>query len=136
MSAFADTSGLYPLLVENEEDHDRCAEAFRSLLEAGRPIWTSSYVVVETMALLQSRIGLEAVRDFEEHIFPLLSIEWVSPTLHRRGVERLLREDRRRSSLVDCVSIECMGIHGLRDVLGLDPHFEEAGAHLLPGRRR
>jgi predicted nucleic acid-binding protein len=66
---------------------------------------------------------------------PALSVEWVSESLHRKGMERLLREDRRRLSLVDCVSLEFMDAQGLRDALALDPHFEEAGYRLLPPKR-
>jgi len=35
-------------------------EAFASLMSRRRPIWTTSFVIVETMALLQHRIGLDA----------------------------------------------------------------------------
>ena len=50
----------------------------------------------------------ESVSDFDHHVFPLLSLEWVSDELHRRGMRRLSRENRRRLSLVDCVSLEFM----------------------------
>lgn len=93
-------------------------------------------MLVETVALLQHRIGLPAVRDLAEHIAPLLSVEWVSADLHHRGVERLFREDRRGLSLVDCVSLEFMRGQGLRDALALDPDFAEAGYRLLPPAKR
>ncbi|MGH7322705.1 MAG: type II toxin-antitoxin system VapC family toxin [Candidatus Rokuibacteriota bacterium] len=131
-----DTSGLYALLVKTEERHADVVREFRGLLEGGRTLWTTSYVIVEMVALLQHRIGLPPVRDFAEHIVPLLSVEWVSEVLHRRAVERLLRADRRRLSLVDCVSLEFMQSRGLRDVLALDPHFAEAGCRLLPPLRK
>ncbi|MCY4074805.1 MAG: VapC toxin family PIN domain ribonuclease, partial [Acidobacteria bacterium] len=59
-------------------------------------------------------------------------VEWVSDELHRRGMRRLSRANRRRLSLVDCVSLEFMRQHAIEDVLGLDRHFEEAGFTLLP----
>ena len=93
-------------------------------------------MLIETIALLQSRIGLEPVRDFNEYVFPLLSVEWVSADLRRRGARRLFTENRRRLSFVDCVSFEFMRQQGISDVLGLDRHFEEAGYRLLPARRR
>ncbi|MFQ5840489.1 MAG: type II toxin-antitoxin system VapC family toxin [Candidatus Methylomirabilales bacterium] len=135
MSAFVDTSGLYTLLVSTEERHAEVLRAFRRLLERGRTLRTTSYVIVETVALLQHRIGLPPVRDFIEHLVPLLSIEWVSEALHRRGVERLVREDRRHLSLVDCVSLEFIRSRGLRDALTLDTHFAEEGCRLLPPTR-
>jgi predicted nucleic acid-binding protein len=130
VSAFLDTSALYVLLVRTEEKHAEVVRTFRRLLAERRPLWTTSYVVVERVALLQHRLGLAPVRDFTEHVLPVLSVDWVSESLHRKGIERLLREDRRRLSLVDCVSLEFIGSHGLRDVLALDPHFSEAGCRL------
>ena len=62
MSVFADTSGLYALLFESEESHADVVRVFRDALTGGRPLWTTSYVLVETIALLQSRVGLEPVR--------------------------------------------------------------------------
>ena len=35
-------------------------------------------MIVETIALLQHRIGLQSVRDFTEHVVPVLSIEWAA----------------------------------------------------------
>lgn len=132
MSAFVDTSGLYALLVASEETHTEAVRSLRRLLEGSRTLWTTSYVLVETVALLEHRIGLAVVRDFEDNIVPLLSVVWVSQDLHGKGLARLLREDRRSLSLVDCVSLEFIRSLGLRDVLGLDHHFEEAGCRLLP----
>ncbi len=133
MSIFADTSGLYALLVGSEEGHAGLVRAFRSAVASDRPLRTTSYVIIETVALLQHRVGLEPVRDFDNHVFPLLSVEWISEDLHRRGMRRLSMEDRRRLSLVDCVSLEFMRRHAITDVLGLDRHFEEAGYTLLAG---
>lgn len=131
MSVFADTSGLYALLLESEEGHADTVRAFRDVLAGDRPLWTTSYVLVETIALLQSRVGLEPVRDFDEHVLPMFSVEWVSEALYRRGAYRVLKENRRRLSLVDCVSFEFMHERGIQDVLGFDRHFEEAGYRLL-----
>jgi predicted nucleic acid-binding protein len=136
MSVFADTSGLYALLVRSEEHHDETVQAFRELVEGEIKIFTTSYVLVETVALLQHRIGLDPVRDLEDQIAPFLTIEWVPRDLHAKGLERLFREDRRQLSLVDCVSLEYMRAAGLAEALALDPHFEEAGFSLLPPRTK
>ena len=136
MSVFADTSGPYALLVGSEDGHADLVREFRNILTGNRPLRTTSYVLIETIARLQSRVGLEPVRDFDEHVFPLLSVEWVSEDLHRRSARRLSMENRRRLGLVDCVSFEFMRQQGISDVLGLDRHFEEAGFRLLPEGRR
>lgn len=103
----------------------------RRLLEANRPFCTTSYVVVETVALLQRRIGLDAVRDFADKLLPLCAVEWVTEGLYRRGMARLFRANQRDLSLVDCVSFEFLESEGIRDVVALDRHFAQAGFRLL-----
>jgi predicted nucleic acid-binding protein len=132
LSLFVDTSGFYALLVRTERDHGAMLEAFRVAAERGRRMVTTNYVIVETSALLQHRIGLAPVRDLEERILPLVTVQWVSSELHRRAVERLFRTDQRKVSLVDVVSFVVMDAEGLTDVIGLDPDFTAEGFRLLP----
>jgi predicted nucleic acid-binding protein len=93
---------------------------------------TTNYVVVETVAVLQNRIGLEPVRDFTTRVLPLVDVVFADAGLHERAMARLLRMDRRRVSLVDATSFEVMDTHGVADVLGLDSDFEGQGFRLVP----
>lgn len=131
MSVFADTSSIYAAIVRTEEHHRQCLRLLEDLLESGQAIQTTNYVVLETAALLQNRIGLDPLRDFEEHILPLVSVFYVTKELHHRGIRRLLRENKRYLSLTDCVSFEFMEQEGLREAFSLDRHFAEAGFRLL-----
>jgi predicted nucleic acid-binding protein len=132
VSVLVDTSALYALLVRTEEGHGEVEAVLDGLLDEGRSLRTTSYVLVETVALLQSRFGLPAVRDFEERILPLLEVEWVDARLHGRAMKRLLRTDRRGLSLVDVVSFVVMEERGLRTALALDADFAREGFELLP----
>ena len=132
MSLFVDTSGLYAVLVRSEQQHAPVTEAFRTAAESGRRLYTSNYVLVETAALLQHRIGLEPVRDLDARIVPVLEVRWVDEALHRRGVERLFRTDKRGVSLVDAVSFTLLEDEGGKDVLGLDADFVAEGFRLVP----
>jgi predicted nucleic acid-binding protein len=132
VSAFVDTSAFYALLVRTDGAHETVRTAFARLLADGRPLWTTSFVLVETMALLQHRIGLAASRDFDEDVLPVVRVRWVDEPLYRLGIDRLWREDRRQLSLVDAISFECMRHQGIDTALAVDPHFAEAGFVVLP----
>lgn len=132
MSLFVDTSALYALLVRTEEEHGAVAEAFEAALDDGRHLVTTNYVAVETVALLQRRIGLPAVADLVHRVLPLTRLHWVEQALHRRAVENLVRSDRRRVSLVDTVSFLLMESEGIREALALDRDFEARGFGVLP----
>ena len=136
MSLFVDTSAFYALLVKSEADHSAVRRAFAQAAESGRRMVTTSYVVVESSALLQHRIGLAPVRDLTDRVLPLVETVYVDERRHQRGVDRLFRMDRRNVSLVDAVSFETMEDEGISEVLGLDPDFEAEGFRLLPPRPR
>lgn len=135
MSVFADTSAFYALLVRTDDSHDAVRAVWTGLLEAGRPVHTTSLVMVETMALLQYRIGLAAARDFDEDVLPVIRPHWVDEVLYRLGADRLWREDRRHVSLVDCVSFEFMKSRAIDTAFATDPHFSAAGFSVVPDLR-
>ena len=70
---------------------------------------------------------MAAVRGFQEDILPLITLEFVSPEMHRSGIAALLSASRRSLSLVDCVSFELMRSLGIRSVFAFDNHFKEQG---------
>jgi predicted nucleic acid-binding protein len=129
---FIDTSGIYAVLVRTESSHRAVTEAFREAAERGRRLVTTNYVLVESAALLQHRIGLEPVRDLDARIVPALDVVWVTAELHRRASERLFRLNRRQVSLVDAVSFAVMEAEAVTEVLGLDEDFESQGFRLVP----
>ncbi|HDI60924.1 MAG TPA: PIN domain-containing protein [Desulfobacteraceae bacterium] len=131
MRTFADTSSLYALLVANDKGHQRAKAAFHRLASEAAELVTSSFVLVETIALLQRRVGLSAVRDFQARLFPLLEVVWINRDWYRRGVERLYAEQSRHLSLVDCLSFEIMQALEIETAFACDRHFSEAGFTLL-----
>jgi predicted nucleic acid-binding protein len=93
---------------------------------------TTSYVLLETFVLLQSRVGLQGVRAFAGDFVPRLEVNWVDQDLHDAGVAELLALGRTGLSLVDCVSFCLMRQLGLRRALTVDAHFREQGFECLP----
>ena len=93
---------------------------------------TTSYVLVESVALLQCRLGLAAVRTLQEDIYPLLHVEWLGNELHEAGVAAVLAAQRRQLSLVDCISFDVMRRRSLQTAFTFDRHFAEQGFACLP----
>jgi predicted nucleic acid-binding protein len=81
---------------------------------------------------MQRRLGLEAVRVFQEDILPLINIEWIDKETHQSGMSALLAASKRDLSLVDCVSFETMRTLGIKTVFAFDPHFAEQGFKCIP----
>jgi len=124
-TVFADTSGLFALLDESDANHPAAARAFATLRARKAPLVSTSFVLVETYALLGRRLGLEAVRGFRADFAPLVDVVWVDDALHEAGLDLLLGRRRRRLSLVDAVSFVAMRQHRVTEAFAFDPHFEQ-----------
>ena len=127
MRIFADTSGLFALLVRNDYMHVRAQLNFTYFAQHRAELLTSSFVLVETAALLQRRVGLAAVHDFQSKIIPLFEIIWANGDWYTRAIQRLFAFNDRNISLVDCLSFEIMESREITYAFSLDKHFPENG---------
>lgn len=131
MSVFVDTSALFAVLDADDQFHQRARAVWTNFLERGEDLITTSYVLIETFALVQHRLGMEAVRILEEDILPVIHVQWVTEADHWAGVIALLSANRRQLSLVDCVSFLIMQRLNLKTAFTFDPHFTEQGFEVL-----
>jgi predicted nucleic acid-binding protein len=132
MKIMVDTSALYALMDRDDQNHESAKQAWSEIIKSEHTLISSNYILVETFALLQSWLGLKAVRGFHEDLMPLIHVEFVSSTLHRLGIAALLAVSKRRLSLVDCVSFEVMRASGIKTAFAFDAHFAEQGFDLIP----
>ncbi len=128
---FVDTSAVLALLHAGDRFHERAARQFEHLRSRRSALTTSSYVLVETYALLGRRHGLEAVRRFRDAFVPLLETVWVDRDLHEQGLDLLLARPAGRLSLVDAVSFAIIRRRRIPQAFAFDPDFENEGIAVL-----
>jgi predicted nucleic acid-binding protein len=131
---FVDSSAFFAQLSPGDKDHDLAVEAFARVVRADRLV-THSYVVVETTALTQTRLGLGAVRTLNDDILPLIEVRWVDAEMHRAAMSALFAAGRRTTSLVDWTSFEVMRREGIAAALTFDRDFRQQGFETIPGGR-
>jgi predicted nucleic acid-binding protein len=131
MTVFVDTSAILAVLDADDVEHEGAAESWRRELRAGTSLLTSNYVVVETLAVVQRRLGLAATRELATEVLPALVVEWVTQADHAAGLAGLLAAGRKRLSLVDCTSFEVMRRLGIDRAFAFDRHFGEQGFDLV-----
>ena len=73
MRVFIDTSAFYALLDRDDESHRKAKNSWADLLKNDDTLVTNNYVLVETFALIQQRLGMDAVRGFQNDILPLVN---------------------------------------------------------------
>jgi predicted nucleic acid-binding protein len=118
---FVDTSALYAVLDADDDRNPSARATWVDLLENRYVLQTDSYVLLETLPLLQSRLGIPAVNRFTTDILPVLNVFWVDEGVHRSAHHALLVSARRRLSL--------------NTAFCFDPHFAEQGFRVLPDQR-
>ena len=132
MRVFVDTSALYVLLDAGDADHRSVSEALVELRESEAVLTTTNYVIVETLAVCQRRLGMDAARMLQEELAPLFEVEWIGAEAHEEAGAAMMAANRRDLSLVDCVSFQVMRRLGIRRAFALDEHFRERGFEVVP----
>ena len=126
-AVFTDTSAFYALMDRSDQHHEQARDHFGMLLENEYELTTSNYVVVETTALLQNRLGFGAADLWYRDILGIVDVLWIEPLSHELAFELWLSLGRRKLSLVDCTSFIVMRQHKIGSVYGFDRHFKEHG---------
>ena len=114
---FVDTTALYALMDPTHAAHAQVRAAWDGLLRSGTPMFTSSYVCAELLALVQVGLGFERVRAFLDDVKPHVTVLTVDFELHSRT---LTHGKRDLDSLIPRTSRALMRRHGVATVFTLD----------------
>ena len=129
---FVDTSAFYALMDADDDNHEHAEVSWSSWIDQPVLFASSNYVLLETVTLIQRRLGVVAARRFCEDLAPLFHMHWVDRDLHTAAVGALLTAGRCDLSLVDCTSFELMRRLGISNVFAFDRHFTERGFACVP----
>jgi len=132
MNVFVDTSAIYAVFDRGDINHPRARGAWEQLLKESGSLLTSNYVLVEAGALLQHRLGFQALRALYDDVVPLLTVEWITEAIHQAAAASLLTASRRNLSLVDCVSFHVMRAASVQSAFCFDRHFRTQGFLTFP----
>ena len=128
---FVDTAGWVAHFDVAQPQHADASTLIGVCLAEGHQLVSSSYVLVELIALLTSRrqiprsaliATVEVLRAWSH-----LTLVHVDVGLDAAGWSLLRSRPDKRWSLTDCVSFEIMRRRGIREALTTDHHFEQAG---------
>jgi predicted nucleic acid-binding protein len=129
---FVDTSALFALISMEDQAYKTALSSWKEMVHSQSILITNNYVLVECFSLLQHRLGIEAVRDLQLKIAPLLQVDWITEQGHISIVIDVLTANRRQLSLVDCSCFESMRRMGISKVFSYEDHFREQGFEVIP----
>lgn len=130
-SLFVDTSGWANAFVSSETYHSQAQQYILDAWQSPRPFITTSYIVAELVALLQSPLRIPRNTIFQvvdsikqsEHI----QVIHINPEIDAEAWQLCKNRPDKAWSLVDCTSFVVMQQSGLQEALTTDHHFEQAG---------
>ncbi len=132
MMVFVDTSAIFAVLSADDSNHDDAKAVWSELLTHEEELVTTNYVLVEVLALVQRRLGMEAVKTLLADIVSVLQIDWISKAAHDTAVEKMLDISNRQLSLVDLVSFDTMRQRGIKTAFAFDEDFARQGIESIP----
>ena len=126
-TVFVDTSGFYALLDPTDAAHEKIAAAFIQAEKDGWRLITTNYVVHESWAIIQHRLGWKALEAFLDVVLPPCEIEYVAESLFTIGAVRCRQARQRKLSLSDCISLEFIRQKRIVFAIAEDQHFWKEG---------
>ena len=129
---FIDSSAFLAIVKVDDINHLRAKRQWKNLLEANEPLYTNNYVIVESIAILQKRSGLNILKNLQSNILGLVIIDWIGKEHYSQALESVFELNRRKLSLVDCTAFQTMRRLGIETVFTFDSHFREEGFKVIP----
>ena len=123
---FIDTSAIYALADKADPNHIAAYSKFGDVLKSGEMFLLHNYILLESAALLQERLGLSSAILFLKDA-KSFEVEWVDLDLHEEAEKELEKIGKRGISLVDCTSFIVMRRRGVQRAFAFDPDFKNQG---------
>lgn len=132
-SIFIDTSWFKAYLDPRDDFHDKAVAQSKVLSQEKNILYTTNFVIDETLTLIRVRSGLVVALKFRDFLAQIAS--------HTKII-RLLSQDESNAwdyfpkpwsklSFTDCTSFAVMQRLGIKNVATFDDHFARAGFRML-----
>lgn len=134
---FVDTSAWIGFVVEKDPCHQRAEEFFRVLIKEGGKIFTSNYVIDETLTRLLYDRGLKTARGFYRWVRKAanegqLAVFWVDEAITDDAWGAFVKFAEHRLSFTDATSYALMKRYRLDEIFAFDDDFAKVGLNLQP----
>ena len=132
MTTFVDTSALFALIDEDDDNH-RVASRILPTLRGARLV-THAYVVVETLAVIGLRLPWAATERVMDIFLPLIEVRPVAEIVQRAAGVAYRETGSASVSFVDRTSFAFMRAEHLDEAFAFDDDFEKNGFTVLQPR--
>ena len=131
---FVDTSAFLGWYNKDDQYHVQARPIWLTLEVEKRPLYTSNFVLDETLTLLGRRTNYAFAAEQGEALYTssLLTVLRPSVTDELASLELFKKYADQEVSFTDCVSFTLMRKVGINRVFTFDKHFRWAGFEVIP----
>jgi predicted nucleic acid-binding protein len=120
--AFVDSSAIVAMVNRADPTHEQAVAAYHELIDGGYHLFTTDYVIAETLQLLEFGFGADVARQWLRD--QRLPVYYVEEQDVRRAIAQITSaRPGSRISLTDAVSSVVMERLGVSDAFAVDPDF-------------
>ena len=130
-----DTSAFYALFSATDLFHDRARSAYELLIDREYELWTTSYTLIETIALLHRRVDFLVVSRFAEWRSSNLGVLWIDSRVHDSAWRLFANTHGRGLSFVDWTTVVASREIDNAPVFTFDGGFASQGLPVVPRHR-
>ena len=130
-SVIVDTSAFYALISEDDRFHHSAVATYHSLTELNLEIWTTSYALVEMIALVHRRLGFEVLSQLLDLIETNVNVFWIDSATHSIAIREFTSAGGRGLSLVDWTIVLAARIKSTR-IFAFDRGITNSGVLVVP----
>ena len=127
-----DTAAFYALRSEADLFHAQARAMYERLSAREHELWTTSYALAETIALLERRLGFDVTKEFVDWLEGNnVQVLWVDSHLHEEAWHRYVAQQGRGLGFVDWTTAVASVQLGA-PVFTFDAGFANQGIPVLP----
>ena len=133
MAIFINTWGWLTLRDRREARHREVDRFYREVRRRRDSVYTSDYVLDETITLLFRRLPFVRAQESLQYIQQAIAegylhLEWLTPQRFEKAIELRYRlQDKPRISFTDLTSMVVMSEREIEEILTEDDHFLHVG---------
>ena len=137
MILFVDTSAFVALEDKDDENYPAAVEYRERVAEGKTPfrlLYTSNYILNETLTLLRAHLGHSIAVSFgtTARTSGILKALWVTPEVDSHAWEVFKRYKDKEFGYTDCTSFCLMEKYAIRTAFTFDKHFNQYGLQQVP----
>jgi uncharacterized protein len=131
---FVDTGAFVAIYLKGDQYHSQAFPLWKQLLASGERLYTSNFVLEETITLLSRRGGYEFAVQKARSLYASPRLEIVRPDrqMELAALDFFHKYADQEVGFTDCISFVLMQAHRLTRVFCFDRHFDVPGFTRIP----